>query len=96
MRMLLKAVIDTAAGSEAIRNGTLPKIIQGTVEQLKPQAVYFAPEDGQRAMFMVFDLADPSQLPPVSEPLFSAGARVTLVPCMDLDDLQKGLSQLQA
>lgn len=96
MRMLLNAIIDTPAGTEAIRNGSLPQTIQTVIEQLKPEAVYFAPQDGRRSMLLVFDMADPSQMPPVSEPLFAAGARVTLAPCMNLEDLQKGLSQLQA
>jgi len=95
MRMMLKAVIDTEAGNENIRNGSMAKVIEQMVQQLNPEAVYFAPENGQRSCIVVFDMADPSQIPAVSEPLFLGGkARVTLVPCMNLDDLQKGLSQL--
>jgi hypothetical protein len=42
-------------------------------------------------------MADPSQIPVISEPLFQTGkARVTFTPCMNLDDLQTGLSQLPA
>jgi hypothetical protein len=95
MRMMLKVVVDTAAGNEALRNGSLAKIVQTVVEQLKPEAAYFAPEDGQRAMFLVFDLANPSQIPAVVEPMFvGSRARVTLTPCMNYEDLQQGLAQL--
>jgi hypothetical protein len=46
---------------------------------------------------VVFDMADSSQIRVVSEPLFQTGsARVTLTPCINLDDLQAGLSQLTA
>ena len=98
MRMMLKAVVDTEAGTEAIRNGSIAKVIGQMMEQLKPEAAYFtASEDGQRACIVVFDMADPSQLPPISEPLFQIGkARVTMAPCMNLEDLQKGLAELPA
>jgi hypothetical protein len=43
MRMMLKAVIDTEAGNEAARNGQLPKITRGLVEQLHAEAAYFLP-----------------------------------------------------
>jgi hypothetical protein len=96
MRMMLRAVMDTEKGNEAIRNGSLGKIIEGVVEQIQPEAAYFAGENGQRACFMVFDMTDSSQLPVISEPLFqSGGARITITPCMNLDDLQKGLTQAQ-
>lgn len=75
MRMMLKAVMDTEKGNEAIRNGSLGKIIEGVVEQIQPEAAYFAGEDGQRACFMVFDMTDSSQLPAISEPLSRAEGR---------------------
>lgn len=95
MRMLMKVVVDTDAGNEALRNGSLPKIVQTIVDQLHPEAAYFAPEDGKRAMFIVFDMTAASQLPAVTEPMFNgARARVTVTPCMNLDDLQEGLAHL--
>jgi hypothetical protein len=39
----------------------------------------------------------PPRYPAISQPLFQTGkARVTLKPCMNLDDVQRGLSQLPA
>ena len=98
MRMMLKAVVDTEAGNEALRNGSMVKAIEQMTQQLNPEAAYFlASEDGQRSCLVVFDMTDPSQIPAISEPLFQTGkARVTLTPCMNLDDLQRGLSQLPA
>ncbi len=96
--MMLKAVVDTEAGNEAVRNGSIAGVIEQMVQRLNPEAVYFTgSEDGQRSCIVVFDMADPSQMPAISEPLFQVGkARVTLAPCMNLDDLQKGLSELPA
>ena len=44
----------------------------------------------------MFDLEDPSQLPSISEPLFSKmKANVQVFPVMNQEDLQKGLGQLR-
>jgi hypothetical protein len=98
MRMMLKAVVDTEAGNEALRNGSMIKAIEQMMQQLNPEAAYFVgSEDGQRTCLVVFDMTDSSQIPVISEPLFhGAKARVTLTPCMNIDDLQAGLSQIPA
>ena len=94
--MMLKAVVDTAAGNAVIADGSISQVIGRLFDQLHPEATYFAPEDGQRACFMVFDMTDAAALPVISEPLFMAGnGRVTITPCMDLDDLQRGFAQLR-
>ncbi len=95
MRMMLHAVVDTEAGNEVIRNGSLAKLVEQMVQQLQPEAVYFPAWEGQRACIAVFDMVDSSQLPAIAEPLFLGGrAKVTLAPCMNLEDLQRGLAQL--
>lgn len=95
MRVLLKASMDTEKANEAIRNGTLGKLIQASVEQIKPEAAYFTAENGQRTAFLVFDMQDSSQMPVISEPFFlQLGAKVSYTPIMNLEDVQKGLSQL--
>jgi hypothetical protein len=97
MRMMLRAVMDTPTGNAAIRDGSMGEAVGRLMEMLHPEAAYFAPEDGKRACFMVFDMDDPADLPVISEPLFSdMQARVTIVPCMNVEDLQKGLARLQA
>ncbi len=95
MRMMLKAQLDTAAASKGIQDGSLPQALQQVMEMLKPEAAYFGPEGGVRTCYFVFDMADPSQIPPISERFFqAANARVEMFPVMDADDLQRGLSQL--
>ena len=93
--MMMKVQLDTEAASRAIADGSLPGLMQETLERLQPEAAYFGPEDGVRTAFIVFDLEDPSQLPPVSEPLFNhLKARIQMFPVMDREDLQKGLQQV--
>jgi hypothetical protein len=95
MRMMMKVQMDTEAGSRAIADGSMPQLLQETLGRLQPEAAYFGPENGIRTAFIVFDLKDPSELPSLSEPLFSAvKANIQMFPVMDREDLQKGMGQL--
>jgi NAD(P)-dependent dehydrogenase (short-subunit alcohol dehydrogenase family) len=69
MRTLLKVVVDTDAGNELFRAGTAEQTLKQFLEVLNPEAVYGRAEDGHRALLAVFDLADPSQIPQISEPM---------------------------
>ncbi|MFF3338200.1 DUF3303 family protein [Streptomyces flavidovirens] len=97
MRVMLHAHIDTEAGNEAIRKGTLPQMMNSVIGQLKPEAAYFFPNMGRRSCMFVFDMQDSSQLPSVAETFFmELGAEVEVVPVMNGDDLKKGLASLQS
>lgn len=93
MRTLLWARLDTEKANQALADGTMAKDLQRTIEGLRPEATYFTPTEGKRSCLIVLDLADPSQLPAITEPFFRMGAKVTVQPAMNLDDLRKGLSQ---
>ncbi len=95
MRMMLKVKMDTEAASRAIEDGSLPKLLEETMERLQPEAAYFGPEEGVRTAFIIFDLKDPSDIPSISEPLFrGAKANIQMLPVMDRADLQKGLQKI--
>src|SRR4051812_22692082 len=95
MRMLLKVQVPVDRGNAAIADGTLPQVIESAMRDLSPEAAYFAADEGMRAMFMVFDLADASQIPMVAERFFTGfGASVTMTPVMTIDDLRTGLEAL--
>lgn len=94
MRMLLKAILDTEAANEVFRSGEAAEALDQIQEVLQPEALYSFVEDGQRAFFAVFDLADPSEIPVISEPLFQrANVKITLTPCMTLEDAKKGIEE---
>jgi hypothetical protein len=96
MRCMLKIEVETQAGNKAITDGSLPKILQQIMDKIQPEAAYFATEDGCRTAFVFFDLADTSDIPVIAEPAFmNLGAKVTFMPVMNQDDLQKGLAQLR-
>jgi hypothetical protein len=95
MRMMMKVQMDPEAASRSIVDGSMPQVMQETLGKLNPEAAYFGPDNGTRTAFIVFDLQDPSQLPPITEPLFSMlKANIQMFPVMDREDLQKGLGQL--
>ncbi len=90
MRCLLKVSIPVETGNAAITDGTLPKTIESILNELKPEAAYFAEDNGKRTGFIFFDLKDTSQIPVVAEPWFLAfNAHLEFHPAMNLEDLKK-------
>jgi hypothetical protein len=94
MRMMLKFTLPVEKGNHAFKDGSLGKTLESVMNKLKPEAAYFEPSDGKRSGMVFFDLADPSQIVEVIEPLFSnLNAAVEIVPVMNADDLRKGIAE---
>ncbi|HET7871459.1 MAG TPA: hypothetical protein VFL42_03040 [Terriglobales bacterium] len=96
MRCLLKVHIPVENGNEAIADGSLARTIESILNDFKPEAAYFAEENGKRTGFIFLDLKDPSQIPVVAEPWFLAfNAHVELHPAMNVEDLKKASSGIE-
>jgi hypothetical protein len=94
MRMMLRFTLPVEKGNQAFKDGSLGKTLESIINKLKPEAAYFAPMDGKRSGMLFFDLAEPSQIVEVVEPLFAnLNAAVELLPVMNGDDLRKGLGK---
>jgi hypothetical protein len=90
MRFLLKVNIPVESGNAAAKAGKLGATIQSILAELKPEAVYFTDNNGQRAGYLFLDLQDASQIPAVAEPWFLAfNAGIEIHPVMVPDDLAK-------
>jgi hypothetical protein len=92
--MMMKVSMPVEKANEAIKNGSLPQLIESTLGQLRPEAAYFFTDNGERTGFFFFDMKDSSQMPAVAEPLFlGLNAKVTFAPVMNITDLRTGLEQ---
>jgi hypothetical protein len=96
MRMLVHAKFPHEPFNAAVRNGTVGKTIQGILDEIKPEAVYFTEYEGRRSAIMIVDMADPSGVPKLAEPWFlSFNADVEFHIVMSPDDLKRaGLEAL--
>jgi hypothetical protein len=95
MRTLMKITVPVTTGNKALGDGTLPRVVQATLETIKPEAAFFSVAGGKRTAWMFFDLQDVTQMPAVCEPLFSGlDAEIELVPVMNAQELQAGLGAM--
>jgi hypothetical protein len=79
MRVLLKVSMAAEAGNAAVRNGSLGSTIKSILDELKPEAAYFAEDNGERTGYIFFDMKESSQLPAICEQWFQAlNAKVTV------------------
>ena len=96
MRCLLKVTIPVETGNAAIVDGSLTKTIESILAECKPEAAYFAEENGKRTGFIFLDLKEQSQIPALAEPWFLAlDAQVEFHPAMNVDDLKKASSGME-
>ena len=86
--------IPVEAGNQAARAGKLGATIQSILADLKPEAVYFTDDNGQRTAFLFVAMNDASQIPTIAEPWFRAlNASIDiLVP----DDLARASGAMEA
>ena len=96
MRVMMKVTIPVESGNAAAKAGTLGSTIQKILADLKPEAAYFAEDNGQRTGYIFFDLADQTHLPAVAEPWFLAfNASLTVRPAMTPEDLGKAMAGVE-
>jgi hypothetical protein len=95
MRMMLKVTVPTDVGNRAMKDGTLQRVLNATLTKLNPEAAYFLANEGCRCAMLFFEMHHASDIPAIAEPLFSElGAEIEIVPVMNAEDLEKGLSAL--
>jgi hypothetical protein len=96
MRFLLKVNIPVDAGNAAAKAGKLGATIQSILADLRPEAVYFADDNGQRTAFIFLEMQDASQIPAIVEPwMLAFNARIEMHPVMVPEDLMKAGSAFQ-
>jgi hypothetical protein len=89
MRCLMKVSLPVVEANEAVAAGTLGSTINSILADLKPEAAYFAEENGARTAFLFVNMENSSQIPAMAEPWFLAfNAKVEFHPAMNLEDLK--------
>jgi hypothetical protein len=96
VRMLLKVTIPVETGNAAAKAGKLGSTIERILGEIKPEAAYFAEDNGERTGYVFFDMKESSELPAIAEPWFLAfNARVTVRPAMTPQDLAKAAPSIE-
>ena len=96
MRVLVRAMIPTAAGNKMIKDPNHLKTIEDYTKKFNCEAAYFIEVNGNRTMVFVLDLASPDMIPAIAEPLFQGyEANVEIHPAMNLEDLKKASASTQ-
>jgi hypothetical protein len=90
MRFLMNVTMPHEPFNTAVRDGSVGEKLDRILKEAKPEAVYFTERDGHRGAILIFDLADPSNIPAIAEPWFLAfNADVELRIAMTPEDLKK-------
>jgi hypothetical protein len=96
MRVLVRAMISTAAGNKMVKDPNFLKNLEDYIHKFNCEAAYFTEVNGNRTMVLVLDLPSPDMIPAIAEPLFQGfDANVEIHPAMNLDDLKKAVSRMQ-
>jgi hypothetical protein len=84
----------TEYGNKLLQDPNFQKKLEGLLNQIKPEAVYFTPVEGDRGIYMVVNLASADMMAAIGEPLWmTLNCKLDVTPVMELSDLQKGLQK---
>ena len=90
MRFMLTLRVPPEQGTAAMKDGSFMSAFQSVMEELEPEAAYFAEIEGERGGYIVVNIDDASQLPAICEPLFlGLNATVQVSPVFTLDDMPR-------
>ncbi len=89
MRMLMNVTIPHHTFNAAVKDGTAGAKLAKILDAIKPEAVYFTEQHGQRGAVLIVNLPDDSKVPALAEPWFlTFEADVEIRVAMTPDDLK--------
>jgi len=91
MRVLLNIKFPMHQFNLAVKDGTAGAKLHRILDSIKPEAVYFTEQHGERGAVVVVNMKDASQIPSLAEPWFltfeaSVEFKIAMIPA----DLKKG------
>jgi len=91
MKILMNVKLPHRPFNAAVKDGSVGPKLNKILEAIKPEAVYFTEQNGQRGAVLVVDMPDSSKIPALAEPWFlTFEADVEFRPVMTPADLKKG------
>jgi hypothetical protein len=96
MRFMVNFWIPSSDGNELVKTGKIGQVFQSLMDDFKPEAAYFFPDEGVRSGFMILSVGAQSELIKISESFwFGLRAEITVTPVMSGEDLEKGLAGIE-
>lgn len=96
MRFMLTIRVPLEKGNALAKRGNLGQSIQSILEELKPEAAYFADVEGARGGYIVVNMDDASQIPAIAEPFFlGLEATIQIHPVMTPEDLGRATPAIE-
>ena len=96
MRFMVKATIPLEAGNALVRDPDMGKRMDAIMGDLKPEAVYFCIDNGQRTLYIVVNADKPEDLPKIAEPLWlGLKADVTISPAFVPEEMERAMPALE-
>jgi hypothetical protein len=87
--MLMNVTIPHHTFNAAVKDGTAGAKLAKILDAIKPEAVYFTEQHGQRGAVLIVNLPDDSKVPALAEPWFlTFEADVEIRVAMTPDDLK--------
>ncbi len=94
MRMMMTISIPIEMANKAVKDGSAKRILQTSLETLRPEAAYFYPGEAGRTILLFIDVKETSDMPAIGEPFFQGfNAKVTFTPVMNGHDFQAGMAK---
>ena len=91
---MIRVKIPTEAGNKMIQDPNGFKALENYIAKVKPEAVYFTEEGGDRTALFFVDVASVDMVPVLAEPLFQGlNAKVEFHPAMNLDEVKRGIQK---
>jgi hypothetical protein len=95
MRVMVKFRIPTESGTAALKSGRIGQLLPQLLEELKPEAAYFYPEDGLRSGHFIVDASDGKDVLSICERFwFALGGEAQMIPVMTPQDIQSALGSI--
>lgn len=96
MRFIVRATFPVEAGNAQMLDPNFGEVLQRVIDEIAPEAYYFAIENGERQIYFIVSIEGSSDLPRVAERLwFACDATVEFIPAISPEDMEAALPDME-